>query len=256
MTYDIDAARDDAALVVRPGAVARWLGAGIALIGVLHLLGMVARFGMGRNYMRGLIPLTNLDVEQSFGTWYTGMLWMLAAALMALIGRAKRAHGDRFAWAWRSLAGLCIYLSLDEMLSIHELFNEFTVLFVPRVGPFYWTWVVAGGLLAAIVGIVYLRFLFSLAPHYRWRFVAAAGLFLGGALGFEMIEGVLWQAELGESAIYAFCVLLEETLEQLGILLAIHTALRLFGETSPRLVTQVADGNAAHAARAAQVAHA
>ena len=221
--------------LVEPRTIVRWLAWPVVIIAALHSLSMVARFALDRHYVRGLVPLTDLDVEQSIGTWYSGMLWVVAAGLIALIARAKRRQADRFAWAWTSLTGLCIYLSADELISVHELLNEFTNGVVPRVGPFYWTWVVAGAAIAAVVGLVYLRFALSLQATYRNGFIGAAVLFLGGALGFEMIEGMLWEAGHGKTALYSFCVLLEETLEQAGILLAIHTLLRYLAWAAPAL---------------------
>ena len=56
-------------------------------------------------------------------------------------------------------------------------------------GPLFYSWVIPGAALVALLGIALLRFLRSLPRTTRRRLWAAGVLFLSGAIGLEMVGG-------------------------------------------------------------------
>jgi hypothetical protein len=64
-----------------------------------------------------------------------------------------------------------------------------------------------------------------LPAQTRRAFVLAGAIYIGGALGMEMIDG-LYASLYGEKNLtYAFLTTIEETLEMLGIVVFLHTLL-------------------------------
>jgi hypothetical protein len=58
-------------------------------------------------------------------------------------------------------------------------------------GFLYFTWIVPFGFLVAIFLLSYSKFLFHLPVSTRKLFVAACALYIGGAIGMEMLGGYL-----------------------------------------------------------------
>jgi hypothetical protein len=69
---------------------------------------------------------------------------------------------------------------------------------------------------------VYLRFVLHLSPPVRDRVIVAGSLYVGGALGMEMVGAYYASTISTETIRYALSALIEETMEMLGIVLFIH----------------------------------
>ena len=73
-----------------------------------------------------------------------------------------------------------------------------------------------------MVGVAYLGFVWHLEPFFRLRFVLAGGLFVAGAVGFEMLEGVLAGYYVHHRLPYEAAIHLEDTFEFAGVLVFLH----------------------------------
>ena len=49
-------------------------------------------------------------------------------------------------------------------------------------------WVIPALLAVTVFALVYLRFLFALPNRFRWLFILAAVLYVGGAAGLQMLR--------------------------------------------------------------------
>jgi hypothetical protein len=74
-------------------------------------------------------------------------------------------------------------------------------------------WVIPAGLLAMVVGLIYLRFLRHLQRETRRVFVISGILFIAGAVGMEMIGARFSSHGLRAGAWFAVLVTIEELLE-------------------------------------------
>ena len=154
---------------------------------------------------------------------------MISAILLALIASTKRIAGARYLWHWRALSLIFMYLSLDEEACIHEQANKFGHA-LHASGLFYFVWVVPAALLVSIFVLAYLKFLAHLSFRDRWLFVIAGAIYVGGALGVEMLGGayVSHYGEMLEGAqgiTYAVITTIEEFMEMAGILVFIYVLL-------------------------------
>jgi hypothetical protein len=93
---------------------------------------------------------------------------------------------------------------------------------MPRLdasGYLFYPWVLAGSAFALIIALSYLRFLFRLPSKTRWGFLLSGLIYVGGAVGLELV-GANYDDQYGrEHFVYAMLVALEESMELFGVLL-------------------------------------
>jgi hypothetical protein len=181
-------------LAIRTKTVVRAL---IIAVLLLTLAGLAARFAL---YVLGdeafTRPLRLFDVgeERSIPTWFESMQFMLCSVLLAVVAVYKRQRSERYRLHWGVLSLILLYMSLDEVATIHETMGaelqrllHYLTGFTPG-GAISYFWVVPGALFVLVVGLAYLRFLFDLPRDTRRWFVFAGAVFLLGALGLEMLS--------------------------------------------------------------------
>lgn len=184
-----------------------------------------------------LVNLFALGREHRLPTLYGALLLLMVAALLWLAGWGHRVHGQP-SRAWMFLAFVFVFLSVDESMSIHERLNNPMKELVQRDGIFLYAWVVPYGIAVSILGLVYMPFLMRLPKLYRWLFMLSGMLYVGGALGFELIQGYIRtyrEDTPGFAAEDSLVLLVEETMELAGVSLFICTLLRYLGEIFPAL---------------------
>lgn len=201
------------------------LGLAIADIGVKY-----AWFGLGHNYMMGLVPMFHVDYEANVPTWFSSINLLLSAVLLALIARASRAEQDGRVRHWTVLAWVFLYLSIDELAQIHDQLGNYLgswlLSYIETTGPLEdylrYPWVVLGAAAVLVVGLSFLPFLFRLPLRTRLLCILSATIFVGGALGIEMIA-VRHVATGGGQVTYAVYTFIEEIMEMAGIALFNYT---------------------------------
>lgn len=181
-------------------------------------------FGFGR--MLGLTRLFSLDAEQNPPALFSAGALLLTAAVCWLCG----ARSDkREATFWKPMAIVFAYLAVDEAVSIHELLIPPAKEFFHASGAFAFAWVIPYGIALVIFLASIARPLMRLPAKTRNGLVVAGMLFVTGAIGFEMVEAGVKYSDfmpwMTESLAFSLCVLCEESLEMLGIALALRTCL-------------------------------
>ncbi len=202
---------------LRAERVAFTLLAVMLVLIVVHVLAMQANFNaalglkekFGFHYWQ--LAFFDLDEEESFGTWFSSGLLLIAALLFMQQARSLRAQGEAWHKWWLILGiGFCV-LSIEEIVGIHEWTNS-------MMGDTPWT--VIGFQIFSLAALVYLPFLW----HYRWRtgllLLLAGCIYAGGALGVEHFT----DSEVN-SLHYNMWTALEEGLEMLGVIVLIYTLL-------------------------------
>jgi hypothetical protein len=212
-------------LRIRPGAVTLGLSLVVTALVALHVVGQVATALVpGNRYIAALARFVDLNQEVNLPSWYASGALGFCAVLLAMIARAAQRARSRYVLHWAGLAMIFCGLSLDELVSLHERTTvPLRALLRAGEGPIYYSWVVLGAALVAVIGFAYLPFLLHLSAQTRRLCVIAAGLFLSGALGMEMIEGVIRAHK--ETLTWALVVSLEEILEMTGVVVFAHALL-------------------------------
>lgn len=164
----------------------------LILVGCAVLTHVIAAFLLHRGVefpgYRLLFRVVSLDSEVSVATWMSTFLLLfaaLAAAVCAGLHRQQRARG---ALGWTGVAAALAAASLDEIAQIHEGVNVAAAALVPVGMDLTWPWVIVGGLVVIVLAIVFTPFLVKLPPPVRLWMMIGAGVFVGGALGVELLS--------------------------------------------------------------------
>lgn len=171
-----------------------------------------------------LLDLFSVNLEASIPTWYSVLILFLAAVLLFVIARGKSQSKDAYALHWWGLAFVFLYLSMDEGAVIHEIFAVPLQVAFNTDGFLTFGWQILAFPLVIIFGLVYLRFLFHLAPKTRNLFILSAALYTGGALIFEGFSASQYD-ETNLTMTYLGLATIEEFLEILGVSVFIFTLL-------------------------------
>ena len=177
------------------------------------------------DYVFGLIPMFDVDKESNIPTYLQGIFMLFCSLLLFTIAKYKSITEEVFIKHWYFLAAMFTYLSIDELVGIHELLILPLRTATDAKGIFYFSWLIAFIPIVLMIGGSYIRFLLHLNSKTRNLFIIAASFFLGGAIGMEMIGGA-YLSEFGEkNYVYSIITLIEESFETIGITIFIFTLL-------------------------------
>jgi hypothetical protein len=207
-----------------PAALTRQLAVAVAVLLLAHLGQFFLLDRSSGPTALFLAQKLDFDAEGSAPAWFAALLLAAAAVLAAAV--ARRLHRlHRPGYAAMTVAALALgWVSLDESIVFHEAsirpLGKLTGL---AEGAFYFSWVVVGiPLTLLLIATVWPTLRRTPARARRWLY-AGAGLYLAGALGIEMLSGALLSAgQSWDSGVYFFWVTVEETLEFVGVVAAIH----------------------------------
>lgn len=198
-----------------------------ALLVIASLTGQFMKFLGGHDTVYGLVSIFNLDAEANVPTFYATFLLLLASLLLAIIAIHAKQTKDLRALHWAILSLIFFYLACDEASSIHELFvRPIRELGYAR-GPLRFGWVVPGLVAAAVFTLCYLKFWRHLPTRIKSAFLIAGALYVGGALGIEMIEGYYDERFGHKNLTFELIVTVEESLEMAGVIVFIFALLKL-----------------------------
>ncbi|MHA1164456.1 MAG: hypothetical protein ACTSP0_02595 [Alphaproteobacteria bacterium] len=204
--------------------VSRWLiglSATVLSLGYLREV-YVHYFGTG-TILKDLGQIA-LDKENCLAPYYSSILMIIAALLMAVMGQS--CDNRRRQVQWYVLAFVFVLMSVDESASFHEvLISPLRPLF-SFSSYLHYAWIVPGSIFVLLFGLAYIRFVFAMKPQMRNRIILSGGLFVIGALGMEAIGGHFFSAGGPGNPYYIASFLIEETLEIVGLTLFATTLLK------------------------------
>lgn len=163
-----------------------WL---IAAVTAGHVLSRLLYFARGQE--SSLTNVLNFGEESSIPT-VASTAGLLAAALAAwLITADARAARTRLAWSWSFVAACLTFLAFDEGAALHDRLTFPVQRYFDLQGVFYLGWVLPYLVLVLVVAALCL----PLAAQLPWptlrRLAGAGALFVGAALGLEMVEALV-----------------------------------------------------------------
>ncbi len=224
---------------IRPGQVLLALSAESVVLAALSLAGQSAVFFCGLRDYLSVVDLFWVDAEANVPTWYSSLLLVAIALLAAMLAAGAPAGQDRARWEWGGLAAIFALLSLDEASGVHELLISPVRQALHAQGVLYYAWVVPGTVFVVVFALTFARLVFRLPVEVRRVLSAAAGVYLAGALGMEMVGG--WYADRVSDSTFTFALLttIEETLEMLGASLGVYGLFRQFASSGGEVVLRI-----------------
>ena len=177
----------------------------------------------------GLVPLFHFDREQNLPTFFSSLLLLLSAALLFAAAQKARSTGTS-SRPWALLALVFAFLSIDEITSVHEKVDALIKFYTPTSGILHHAWVAPYGLAVLILAIVLCPWFLALNRWLQVMFFTSGAVFVGGALGVEIING-LYYSGLTETAAETTTLIgdslatIEELAEMTGVSVFIYALL-------------------------------
>lgn len=233
-------------LSVSPRTVAIVLVTIVLSLTAAHVVGQYYKDFIGSDpFLLKIVKKLDLDGESNnLPNWYQSSSLLLSSFLLAIITLIRKADESVDVRYWGFLSLTFVYLSIDELVSIHEQATMPLRQAFDLQGALYLSWVIPAAALAAVFLSLYIKFLWRLPGHTRWLLIAAGGIYLCGALGVEMIGASfleLHEAQIMDPAAtgtivfqYSLITAAEELFEMSGIVIFIYTLLTvIFESTEP-----------------------
>jgi hypothetical protein len=216
-------------IVLRPSTIIRVLGALAIFLIVASIAGQLMKYFGGHPRVYGLVRLFYVEEERNIPTFFAGLLLMFAALLLAVVTILGKKQRDPDVLKWMILTFGFIYMTFDELMSYHEKLIMPMRRLLPDAtgGIFFFSWVIPAIVVVIFLGSFFVGFLRRLPERTRLLFLLAATLYLGGAIGFELMEG-RYRASNGDVEDFNFSMLAtgEEGLEMTGVIVFIYALLR------------------------------
>ncbi|QNP40681.1 hypothetical protein [Lysobacter solisilvae (ex Woo and Kim 2020)] len=182
-----------------------------------------------QEYVTGF-ALLSLDKEESIPALFSTFLLFADAIVLLFVATLERDSRDGRKWQLLAL-GFTV-MAMDENLALHERIIEPMRHLLgggkggSHLGIFYFAWVIPALGMIAVLGAYFLPFLLRLPRRTMFALMTAAAVYLGGAVGVELIEG-WWREGHGYRTLgFHLLVTLEESMEMAGAILLIHALLR------------------------------
>jgi len=198
-----------------------------------HIGAMYVRHGLGFYLAKGLVPLFHFDSEFNIPTIYSvALIGLCSLALMQICRQNDTPSKDRAAWFFLSV--LFAFLAADELFSIHEFIDQTIRGTLQTEGAFHFAWVIPYGILLGLLAVLLLPWFFRQPQRLQVMFAIAGMLYIGGALGLEMVGGNYYSGLDPNRAEYATLTgdiisSFEEVGEILGLSLFLYTMAAYLG---------------------------
>lgn len=203
------------------------------LIGIIVSLTLIhcglqfIEFGLGYEQISHVRTIFDFEYDSNLTTWYSSVTLLVCSLLLAVIAISKKKVQDRFFRHWQVLAIIFTILSLDEVAMLHERAGNLIEKLSPVEfgGWLNFQWVLLGVPLTLIIAIFYLKFLAHLPHKTKTLFLLAGALYVGGALGLEILAGHQESLNTSSDFLYKLFTTIEELWEKLGVLVFIQALL-------------------------------
>ena len=211
---------------LNPSAIAWRLATVTAVLVAINIVMQGYRLFEHQEHVR-FLPMVSLDLEHNLPSLFSTALLLSASALLALVALIEGTRESRDRSRWVILAAGFLLMAVDETMSLHEKAIEPLRNLLGgqhhHLGIFYFAWVIPGIALVAVLGAFFLPFLLRLPRSSAIAFVISAAIYLGGALGVELVEGWWREVHGHRNLTYHLLVSLEESMEMIGVIAFIHS---------------------------------
>jgi len=210
---------------INPGKVLTLLLCIVAFLLFANIMGIVSRIFFDHDHVYGLVDLFDFDNENNIPTLYSSILLVISSMILLYVSQMHRKLHEPYL-LWVVLSFVFLFLSVDEASSIHEKLSSPTRVLLDTSGFFYYAWIIPYGIAVIIFVALYLNFLLKLPKYIMMSFLLSGGIYVLGAVGFEMLGG--WQDELygDKGLLYSIFYTCEEFLEMLGVAVFIYALLK------------------------------
>ncbi len=222
-------------LRIHPPAVAKVLAVVIVFLVVVGTIANIIIYHVAPDpdhKIARMMQRFDLGFEPSLANWYSSIVLLTNAGIVWLVAFVKRHRSEQYVRHWFALGFVMLYMAIDEAIMIHEMFDSTLRDVLQTGGILYFAWVIPGAAMVLAVGLGFSGFLRHLDSRTRTLFVAAGTIFVAGAIGMELIAGLVMDAHGSIAAGvlslgHTFEQAAEEGLEMFGALIFLYANLDL-----------------------------
>lgn len=187
----------------------------IGFLSVASLTANYLKFHSETFFSKVFFRLFDVNTEVNLPSLYSTIALLACALILFLIHYIENGKWVRFGY-WSLLGMVFLFLAIDENISLHEkiigpIRSQFNL-----AGVLYYAWIVPYFLAVSLLGLYYIPFLLKLPLKVLYHFILAFLLFMGGAVGMEMLGG-RHNSLYGQDATLVLYYSIEEFLEMLGV---------------------------------------
>lgn len=218
-----------ATAVLYPRKTVFWLGAITIFLLVVHLISilLIYLFGPQNELLRRLYDLFFPDAEWNIPTLFSTCLFLMNAILFWIVWKVKR-RADEPARIWLVLAGIFVFLAIDEFAALHEMLIDPLRNALDASGIFFYTWIIPYGIAVLLLAMFWFPVWWRLEKKIRFWFALSAVVYIAAAIGVEIIGGNYYQTmRMQKDLTYVFISTFEESLEMTGLIILTYTLLQL-----------------------------
>jgi len=168
------------------------------------------------------VPLFSLGSDGNLPTFYSSLALLLSGLILLAQAAVEFKQGLSDGWYWLGLSLVFAFLSIDEMLQLHERLTEPVRDMLGTGGLLFYAWIIPYGLATLVLVVVYWRFLWRLPRDISSQMVLAGAIFVGGAIGIEMLGGLAFERFGSIHPVYVLSQTIEEVFEMVGVVLFIY----------------------------------
>lgn len=181
----------------------------------------------------------NFNMERNLPTLYSSLALFISSLLLLIIAMKHKSMGSNYL-GWFGLMLIFFYIGFDEIAMIHEKVSPLTRQLLNTTGALHFAWIIPYGVLTAIIALVYIPFLLRLPKKIMILFIMSGTIFVSGAIGFEMLEGLAYlHEESKDTLLHAVLCTFEEFLEMFGIALFIYALLSYISDQFDHLTITI-----------------
>lgn len=213
------------AISIHPERITKLLVVIVICLFSLGMLETYVEFFLGHGTIPGteaIVQLFDLLAENSVPTWFSIVALFSCSLFLAAIAYEKKKERARYATHWMLLSLIFLALSLDEGAGFHEVISPPLKATLGTSGLFYYAWVIPAGIFVLAFASAYLGFLLKLPHKTKYLFIVAAVLYVGGALGVEMLAG-RYHTLHGKDFTYKVIKNIEELMEMMGVVFFLYS---------------------------------
>jgi hypothetical protein len=178
--------------IISDGMTARTVFVDLIIIAALLVIASVAGqcikyFTPYYAYLDFIIFEFYLESEMNIPTFFSVFLLLFSSVLILIPPRKIWQVKSKFVNSWTVLSFIFFILALDELLEFHEHLGEPIRTMFHTSGALFFAWYIPIIPVVIIIGLSYLKFLFSLPNKQKIGFMLSGFLYVFGAIGMEMI---------------------------------------------------------------------
>lgn len=210
---------------IRPRRILNILLIVIASLTILSIIGTITKiYNFEGSYLR-IFNFFDLNSEMNIPTFYSGLSLFIISLILFIIALFHKDNCKQFKY-WAILSCMFLFISFDELVQFHERMSFKLQAHFDTSGIFFFAWIIPYGIILLTIGFFFIKFFKRLPQDTLKLFLFSGGVFIGGGIILEMIEGYYADLYGYETMIQYIATTLEEFLEMVGVAIFIYALLQ------------------------------